>query len=368
MFFAPSYARAGFLSSILGDQVLASAGDSSSVQSDQNSQNMSLLMAGSSDNSCQSFLQDKSSKTDANAVDTSKDVNISDSGDCIVPDTSNVSASGDTSGDSSSDQSSVYVVKDGDTVPIIAKMFGVSENTIYWANDNIKKGDKLKEGQVLVILPISGIQHTITKGETIESIAKKYNADVGDIASFNGITKDTQLAIGDELIIPDAEMSDEGGDQPMPNLKANIAKDQSYYASHPSIKNDEGYFINPLPNTCYEGGSCRETQGLHDHYAVDLGAPRGTPIYAAAAGTVAFARTGWNGGYGNLVIIMHPNGTETYYAHQSKIKTQAGDQVSQGDVIGYVGSTGHSTGPHVHFEVRGARNPGVDWSWKSWSY
>jgi len=356
------YAKASLLSSIFGNQVLASTDDSNSIANDQNSQDMSLLQAGSLDNSCQAFLQDKGGESDTNTVDTTEGVNISDSEDCLIPEISHVSVP-----DNSDDEASNYVVKDGDSIEQIAKMFGVSVNTIRWAND-LKVGDKLQTGEVLVILPISGIQHTVTKGETIETIAKKFNADVEDIASFNGITEDSNLTVGDELIIPDAEISDEGGDQPMPNLKENIAKDQSYYASHPSIKNDKGYFINPLPNSCYEDGSCRETQGLHDHYAVDLGAPKGTPIYAAASGTVLFARTGWNGGYGNLVILTHPNGTETYYAHQSRIATHAGDQVSQGEVIGYVGSTGHSTGPHVHFEVRGARNPGVDWSWKPWSY
>jgi len=97
---------------------------------------------------------------------------------------------------------------------------------------------------------------------------------------------------------------------------------------------------------------------------VDLAIKTGTPIRASAAGKVTLARNGYNGGYGNLVVISHPNGTETLYAHQSKIATTTGVQVYQGEVIGYVGSTGRSTGPHLHFEVHGARNPGVDGSWK----
>ncbi len=85
--------------------------------------------------------------------------------------------------------------------------------------------------------------------------------------------------------------------------------------------------------------------------------PSGTPIKAAASGRVIFAKVGWNGAYGNLTIIQHDNGTQTYYAHQSKLAVSAGDYVNQGEVIGYVGSTGRSTGPHLHFEVRGAPNP-----------
>lgn len=254
------------------------------------------------------------------------------------------------------DQIGVYVIRKGDSIAQIAKMFNVSANTILWAND-MKKGDKLVEGDTLIILPMDGVKHVVVKGDTLKKIAEKYKIDVSDIVAVNDITIDTQLAVGQELIIPDAEMNDEGGDKPAPNLEASVKRDQDYYASHP-IKNASGYFINPLPTG-------HKTQGLHDHSrAIDIGAPKGTPIYAAASGTVLFAKTGYNGGFGNLVIINHPNGTQTYYAHQSSIAVNAGQQVSQGQVIGYVGSTGHSTGPHLHFEVRGARNPGADWSWK----
>jgi len=251
-------------------------------------------------------------------------------------------------GETFSDQISVYVVRKGDSIAQIAKMFNVSTNTILWAN-GMKKGDKLVEGDTLIILPMDGLKHVVAKGDTLKKIAGKYKVDVSDIIAVNDITIDTGLIVGQELIIPDAEMNDVGGDKPVANLKASTKKDQDYYASHP-VKNISGYFINPLPTG-------HKTQGLHDHArAIDIGAPTGTPIYAAASGTVLFAKIGYNGGFGNLVIINHPNGTQTYYAHQSKIAVHAGQQVSQGQVIGYVGSTGHSTGPHLHYEVRGARN------------
>ncbi|MFA5827200.1 MAG: M23 family metallopeptidase, partial [Candidatus Paceibacterota bacterium] len=119
-------------------------------------------------------------------------------------------------------------------------------------------------------------------------------------------------------------------------------------------RNVAGYFINPVP------AYARRSQGLHGpgNRGVDLAAPTGTPILASASGTVLLARKGWNGAYGNMIIINHPNGTKTLYAHLSKIATSTGDYVSQGEVIGYVGSTGRSTGPHLHFEVFNARNPG----------
>jgi len=113
-----------------------------------------------------------------------------------------------------------------------------------------------------------------------------------------------------------------------------------------------GYFSWPV------GGGVI-TQGLHGWNAVDIGAPSGTPVYAAAGGTVIVARSGggWNGGYGNYVVISHSNGTQTLYAHLSRVLVSAGQGVGQGDTVGKVGATGEATGPHLHFEVRGAANP-----------
>lgn len=256
-------------------------------------------------------------------------------------------------GDPSSDQVSVYVVRSGDSLSQIAGMFDVSVNTILWAND-MKKGDTIREGDVLFILPISGLEHTVSKGQTVQSIAKMYNADVNDIVLYNGLTPTTALAVGDKLIIPNGQKSEES-DKPIKNLKASVAKSNQYYETHPA-KNLSGYYIDPVPGY-------RLSQGIHDNNAVDLAIAYGTPIHAAASGTVLLARYGNNGGFGNVVIINHPNGTQTLYAHQSKIAVSSGESVSQGEVIGYVGCTGRCTGPHLHFEVHGARNPGADGSW-----
>jgi murein DD-endopeptidase MepM/ murein hydrolase activator NlpD len=101
-----------------------------------------------------------------------------------------------------------------------------------------------------------------------------------------------------------------------------------------------------------------KTQGIHGHNGVDFGGPTGTSIKAAAGGTVTVARNGgYNGGYGSYVVISHPNGTQTLYAHMSSVGVSVGQNVGQGDYIGAIGNTGKSTGPHLHFEVRGARNP-----------
>jgi len=236
-----------------------------------------------------------------------------------------------------SDLISVYVVRKGDTISMVAQMFNVSPNTIRWAND-IKKGEVIKVGDRLVILPVTGIKHTITKGETIEGLAKKYKSDVEEIANYNNIDVSKALVVGDTIIIPDGEDG---------TVVSVAKKAPAKYSGSSSA----GYFLRPI-----SGG--KRSQGLHGHNAVDLAAPVGTPLYASASGKVLIAKSsGWNGGYGNYVVIAHSNGTQTLYAHMNKVNTWVGAYVEKGEVIGQVGSTGRSTGAHVHFEVRGASNP-----------
>ncbi len=316
-------------------------------------------------------LDDKNSQSmpllQANGSKESTDVNIL-SNNALVPFVSPISGTPDETldGDSYSDQISVYVVRKGDSISQIADMFKVSVNTILAAND-MKKGDRLSEGQILLILPISGIEHTVVKGQTLKSIAKFYKVDIVDIVRYNDISEDEQLAVGDKLMIPNDTMADEGGDKPAPNLGSSIFRDKRYYEVHPYIKNLMDYFINPVPTG-------RKTQGLHGpgFRGIDIGAPTGTPIYASAPGVVLVTKTGCKvgykrcgGGYGNMTLIEHPNSTRTLYGHMSKLVSRSGDQVYQGQIIGYVGNTGRSTGPHIHFEVFNARNPGADWSWKN---
>jgi len=233
---------------------------------------------------------------------------------------------------------SIYVVREGDSLSGIAKLFGVSVNTIVWAND-IKKG-LITPGQTLLILPVSGVEHTVVKGDTLASLAKKYKADVNEIAQFNDLKAGVVLALGDILIIPDGEI-------PAPTSGSTNSTARLRGAGGPVY---EGYYLRPLV-----GG--HRSQGLHGYNAVDLGAPVGTPVLAAAPGTVIVSRNyGYNGGYGNYVVVSHSNGTQTLYAHLSKNLVFEGYTVVRGQVIGEVGSTGKSTGAHLHFEVRGAAN------------
>jgi murein DD-endopeptidase MepM/ murein hydrolase activator NlpD len=241
-----------------------------------------------------------------------------------------------------SDLISVYTVHSGDTLEAIAKMYNVSVNTLRWAND-LKKGSTLKAGETLVILPITGIQHIVKKGETIKGLAKKYNGNFEEIVAYNDLNPEKGLTIGETIIIPDGEETTiVSSTKPSTKLPAKY--------TGPSYS---GYYLKPVTNY-------RRTQGLHGYLrnAIDMAAPVGTPIYASAEGKVIIAKSsGWNSGYGNYIVISHPNGTQTLYAHLSSLKVGVGQRVNKGETIGGMGSTGKSTGSHLHFEVRGAANP-----------
>ncbi|RJQ37192.1 M23 family metallopeptidase [Candidatus Parcubacteria bacterium] len=230
----------------------------------------------------------------------------------------------------------VYTVRPGDTISTIAESFGVSVNTILWAN-NLANARSLKVGSEIVILPVTGIRHEVKKGDTLASIAKQYKADQDDIQNFNGLDADAALALGGIIIVPDGE------------LPAPVASSGSAVAS--GLPAYQGYYIRPIA-----GG--RRTRGVHGYNGVDLANACGLPVVASAGGSVVLARSsGWNGGYGRYIVLKHSNGTQTLYAHLTDVLVTAGAGVEQGQQIGTIGTTGNSTGCHVHFEIRGARNP-----------
>ncbi|MEK7098572.1 MAG: M23 family metallopeptidase [Patescibacteria group bacterium] len=232
---------------------------------------------------------------------------------------------------------SIYVVREGDTLSGIANMFGVTTNTIKWAND-IPPSGTVRIGQTLTILPVTGVKYTVKKGDTMASIAKKFGADAEEVTNFNGIET---LAVGIEIIIPDGEIA------------APVAPKSAPKSSGGTSVASSGSYSNPLP-----GG--RRTQGIHGYNGVDLaGVPVGTPVLAAASGEVIVARQGgYNGGYGSYVVIKHDNGTQTLYGHLSSVTVGIGETIGKGQAIGGVGNSGRSTGPHLHFEIRGGpRNP-----------
>lgn len=243
----------------------------------------------------------------------------------------------------------IYTVKKGDTVEAIARANKLTVDTLLWANE-INNPNDISPGDTIILLGVSGIQHKIKNGDDIEKIAKEYKVDKKDIIVFNNLPANGEVKIGETLIIP-------GGVKerpPKPIIKAPIIQRRTYSSNvAQSVKTVRaGYYARPI-----KGGV--RTQGLHRTNAVDLAAPIGTPIYAAAPGKVVIARYGWNGGYGNYVVISHQNGTKTLYAHARAggLRVKVGQKVSRGQLIARMGSTGRSTGPHVHFEVHGAKNP-----------
>lgn len=229
-----------------------------------------------------------------------------------------------------------YVVELGDSLSSIASRFDISLNTILVAN-RLNSRSVIKPGQKLIILPITGVIYHVKRGDTLSEIAKNYKGKVSEIIAVNDLSNEGDIFIGDILIIPNGKVS------VVPTAYASIPIGSSY-------------FIYPVAKTVI-------TQGLHWYNAIDFGAKCGEPIYAAAAGTVQRVKYGWNGGAGNYVRIIHPNGVVTMYGHVQKILVSSGQHVSQGDIIALVGGrpgmagAGISTGCHVHFDVRGARNP-----------
>lgn len=273
----------------------------------------------------------------------------------------NPDGAGDTLSHPINSQISVYVVRAGDTLSSIATMFDVSTNTLIGAND-IKKG-YIYPGQELIILPITGLQHTVQKGETLASVAAKFKSDATDIASYNSLAEGDTLTVGQNIIIPNGELVPVAVTTlatPKSKVKSIVVKPKSVKSKAfkgAPLRNAGGPEYDNYYQWPVAGGII--TQTLHGYNGVDIGAPTGTDIYASAAGTVIIAKSngGWNGGYGNYIVVEHNNGTQTLYSHASKVLVSAGDSVSAGELIAKVGRTGEATGPHLHFEVRGATNP-----------
>lgn len=237
-----------------------------------------------------------------------------------------------------------HVVQPGEVIGKIAEQYGVSVATILWAN-NLSVRSYIRPGDRLKILPTDGIIHTVKKGETVSKIAQLYKANQDAIVTFNRMQRDgADIVVGEQLIIP-------GGAKPTvvvynPPVRRDSAL-SSIAAPPPSIDAPAG--LNYLWPTSVQ----RITQyyGLR-HTGVDIAGPVGSPLYAARSGRVVKSTCGWNGGYGCYIIIDHGSGVQTLYGHASKLYVSAGDDVEQGQTIALMGSTGRSTGPHVHFEVR----------------
>lgn len=233
-----------------------------------------------------------------------------------------------------------YIVQSGDTVSSIAKKFDVSIDTIRWQND-LKTIDAIKPGDTVEVPPVTGMVHKVKRGETVYSIAKKFDVTAQQIINwpFNTYSNDEdfELAAGQTLIVPDGVKPAEQLWDPK-RYVAQVTPDAGKVSAI-------GQFVWPT-----SGGISQRY--VWYHRGVDIANKGQPPILAADSGRVTVA--GWpdNAGYGNRVMIDHGNGFQTLYAHMSSISVTVGQTVNRGDVIGNVGSTGRSTGPHLHFEIR----------------
>jgi len=229
-----------------------------------------------------------------------------------------------------------YQVQSGDTVASIADKFGISADTIRWQND--LTADKIKVGQTLEILPVTGVAHKVEKGDTVYSIAKQYDAESQAIVDFpfNSFANDEtfELAVGQTVIVPDG-VKPTGPGPATPRARQMTPDAGTVTAS--------GQFVWPTQGVITQYFSWY-------HQGVDIANPAEPLDVAADSGVVIHA--GWDTtGYGNMVMIDHGNGFKSLYGHLSVISVVVGQHVNKGDVIGRMGSTGHSTGPHTHFEI-----------------
>jgi murein DD-endopeptidase MepM/ murein hydrolase activator NlpD len=230
-----------------------------------------------------------------------------------------------------------YPVQEGDTFKSIADKYGVSVESVKWANPDIDE-KKVKAGSKIIVPPVTGVVQVVKAGETVYSVAKKYNVDAQSIVDFpfNTFTNDEtfSLAIGQELVVPDGVMPKD--EAPAPS--------RLYQTPNAGSVTATGNWVWPAAG--------KLTQPFRSwHKGLDIANHNGGPILAADAGSVAV--TGWDkSGYGNKVVINHGNGYLTLYAHMSRIDVVVGQTVKRGDRIGMMGSTGRSTGTHLHFEIR----------------
>jgi len=240
-----------------------------------------------------------------------------------------------------------YVVESGDTISTIAQKFGIGVNSILWEN-NLNAYSVIRPGDSLSILPISGVTYKVARGESLKSIAAKYDVSEEEILAYNDIGSNGQLQIGQKLMIPGGKKDSYAENKPKTYSGLSLIKDLIKPSSNTPKPTDSAPRVGNKMNWPTVG--YRITQYFSwRHFGIDVANKIGTPLYAADAGVVEVA--GWGNGYGNQILINHGGGKKTRYAHLSKFSVKKGDHVNKGQVVGLMGSTGWSTGSHIHFEV-----------------
>jgi len=231
-----------------------------------------------------------------------------------------------------------YKVASGDSLGSIATKFNLNVNTLLWAN-KLTARTLIKPGQELMIPPTNGVIHLVKRGDTLAKIAKAYSASTEEIKEFNNINSDKYLVVGETIMVP--------GGRIIYTPAPRVAAPTRYAENIPNLPAATGGKMY-WPSSCY-----RISQYFRNwrHTGVDIACPYGTSIRAAESGVVNRVQYGRTG-YGYNIIIAHGGGKQTLYGHLSRIDVEPGQSVEKGEVIGLEGSTGRSTGPHLHFEVR----------------
>lgn len=255
----------------------------------------------------------------------------------------------------------IYVVKPGDTLFGIAEMFSLRPETILWANQLTLADNphSLRPGQELNILPVDGAYHRWSAGDGLNSVARFFQVEPEAIVSFpaNGLDPNTigdlsnpNIEAGKWLVIPDGRREFVSWSAPIiPLDNPGVAKVLGPGACESVSVGlaGAGVFVWPADNHSLSGFDYSPEA---NHPAIDIDGEEGQPVYAADSGVVVYS--GWNNwGYGNMVVINHGNGWQTLYAHLSAFYVACGQSVFQGNTIGAIGSTGNSTGSHLHFEM-----------------
>lgn len=254
-----------------------------------------------------------------------------------------------------------YTVQTGDTVFGIAEKFGLKPQTILWANYAILRDNphKLSPNQVLNILPVNGTYHRWSQGDGLNGVAKFFGVNPEDIINYRGNRLDPatigdlarpNIAPGTWLVIPGGKRDFISWSAPaIPRNDPGVAKvlGPGVCGAVADGAIGSGAFIWPAPNHYLSGFDYAPEA---NHPGIDVDGDLGQPVFAVDNGVVVYA--GWNNwGYGNMVVINHGNGWQTLYTHLSAYNVSCGSSVLQGSVIGAIGSTGNSTGPHLHFEM-----------------
>jgi murein DD-endopeptidase MepM/ murein hydrolase activator NlpD len=247
-----------------------------------------------------------------------------------------------------------YVVQNGDTVYGIAAQFKLAPETIVWGNrETLMDAPWLvKPGFELFILPVDGTYHTTLAGETVQDIATEYQVESAVLYNpWNDLEEGEQPSEGQMLIVPGGTGAEITWDPP-PTVQlpgpAGLVYGSCQGVAY-SGAGANGWFILPTGSYAVSGWYFHDPRNP-THIGLDYRCRTGDPIVAADNGLVNIA--GWNGGYGIMAQVDHGNGFVTRYGHFSSVVVGCGQAVQQGDLLGYCGSTGWSSGAHLHFEIR----------------